>query len=56
MSTYGDRGNVICLRQRAEWRGIQVNVLSLAQDTPPEEFQKVDVLVVAAHKTDSKKS
>jgi hypothetical protein len=45
MSTYGDRGNVICLRQRAEWRGIRVNVLSLAQDTPPEEFQKVDVLV-----------
>ncbi|MBD1832236.1 type 1 glutamine amidotransferase [Cyanobacteria bacterium FACHB-472] len=45
MSTYGDRGNVICLRQRAEWRGIRVNVLSLAQDTPPEEFHKVDVLV-----------
>ena len=26
MSTYGDQGNVICLRQRAEWRGIMVSV------------------------------
>lgn len=45
MSTYGDRGNVICLQQRAEWRKIHVNVLPLAQDTPPDEFHKVDILV-----------
>jgi len=26
LSTYGDRGNVICLAQRAHWRGIDVTV------------------------------
>ena len=26
LSTYGDRGNVICLAQRARWRGIDVTV------------------------------
>lgn len=28
MSTYGDRGNIICLSKRAQWRGIEVNVQS----------------------------
>ena len=26
LSTYGDRGNVICLARRAEWRGVDVTV------------------------------
>ena len=26
MSTYGDRGNIICLTKRCEWRGIKVKV------------------------------
>lgn len=29
MSTYGDRGNIIVLRKRCEWRGIQVEVRHL---------------------------
>lgn len=29
MSTYGDRGNIICLQKRCEWRGIDVKVLHL---------------------------
>lgn len=29
MSTYGDRGNVICLQKRCEWRGIKVDVKKL---------------------------
>ena len=29
MSTYGDRGNIICLQKRCEWRGIQVEVKKL---------------------------
>ena len=29
MSTYGDRGNVICMQQRAQWRGYNVQVLPL---------------------------
>ena len=27
MNTYGDRGNVICLQKRLEWRGFRVKVL-----------------------------
>lgn len=26
MSTYGDRGNIICLQKRCEWRGIEVKI------------------------------
>lgn len=29
MSTYGDRGNIICLRKRCEWRGIEVDIKRL---------------------------
>ncbi len=28
MSTYGDRGNIICLQKRCEWRGIEVEIQS----------------------------
>lgn len=28
MSTYGDRGNIICLTKRCEWRGIEVKIQS----------------------------
>lgn len=45
MGTYGDRGNVICLQQRAQWRGIQVHVKPLDQQTPSAEFHNIDVLV-----------
>lgn len=29
MSTYGDRGNIICLKKRCEWRGIKTDVKRL---------------------------
>ncbi|MEK7092108.1 MAG: hypothetical protein AAB907_00625, partial [Patescibacteria group bacterium] len=29
MSTYGDRGNIISLQKRCEWRGIDVKILRL---------------------------
>ena len=45
MSTYGDRGNVICLQQRAQWRGYKVRVLPLDQQSPVEQFHQVDVIV-----------
>ncbi len=45
MSTYGDRGNVICLQQRAQWRGIRVNVLPLDQQTSADQFHQVDVFM-----------
>jgi len=34
LSTYGDRGNVICLAQRAVWRGIDVSVETVTRGQP----------------------
>jgi len=45
MSTYGDRGNVICLQQRSRWRGIEINVTRLDLDATVNDFQNVDILV-----------
>jgi CobQ-like glutamine amidotransferase family enzyme len=45
MSTYGDRGNVICLQQRAQWRDIQVEVVPLKRESDPEVINTVDILV-----------
>ncbi len=44
MSTYGDRGNIICLRKRCEWRGIKVIVQPITQDTAIEDIKKIDLL------------
>lgn len=45
MSTYGDRGNVICLQRRCQWRDIEVEILPLKQESTPEEFAQVDIIV-----------
>jgi CobQ-like glutamine amidotransferase family enzyme len=45
MSTYGDRGNVICLERRSLWRGYNVKVLPLDQNTTAEDMATVDLLV-----------
>jgi lipid II isoglutaminyl synthase (glutamine-hydrolysing) len=45
MSTYGDRGNAICLQQRAKWRGIQVQILPLDLQSTIDEIHQVDILV-----------
>ena len=45
MSTYGDRGNAICLQQRAKWRGIKVQVLPLDLQSTIEDIHQVDILV-----------
>jgi CobQ-like glutamine amidotransferase family enzyme len=34
MNTYGDSGNIICLRQRCRWRDIEVTVHALEIDSP----------------------
>lgn len=44
MSTYGDRGNVIVMKNRALWRGISVDVKSIMVDTPAEEIERCDIL------------
>jgi CobQ-like glutamine amidotransferase family enzyme len=39
MNTYGDNGNIICLKRRAHWRGIEIIVHPLEIQTPiPEKI------------------
>ena len=44
MSTYGDRGNIIVLRKRCEWRGIKTTILSIDQNTKNQELETIDLL------------
>jgi lipid II isoglutaminyl synthase (glutamine-hydrolysing) len=45
MSTYGDRGNVICIERRSQWRGYDVKVLPLDQSATATDIRSVDVIV-----------
>ena len=45
MSTYGDRGNVICLQRRSQWREINVEIIPLDRETDPQVFEQVDIIV-----------
>ncbi|BAZ44042.1 CobB/CobQ domain protein glutamine amidotransferase [Chondrocystis sp. NIES-4102] len=45
MSTYGDRGNVICLQRRCQWRNIEVEILPLTRESEALDFQDVDLIV-----------
>ncbi|WP_193193713.1 type 1 glutamine amidotransferase [Nostoc sp. MG11] len=45
MSTYGDRGNVITIECRAQWRGYTVKVLPLDQNATAADIKTVDVIV-----------
>ena len=45
MSTYGDRGNVICLQRRCEWRNIEVVIVPLDRTTEADKIDKVDIIV-----------
>lgn len=44
MSIYGDRGNIICLQKRSEWRGIGVTVTSITLDSTEKEIEECDML------------
>lgn len=44
MSTYGDRGNVIVLQKRCEWRNIEVQVTPVTLETPAKELEKCDFI------------
>jgi lipid II isoglutaminyl synthase (glutamine-hydrolysing) len=44
MSTYGDRGNIICLKKRCEWRGIDINVKEITLETPVKELEDCDLI------------
>lgn len=44
MSTYGDRGNIIVLTKRCEWRGIKVKVERISLGTVNRELTNCDLL------------
>ncbi len=44
MSVYGDRGNIIALVKRGEWRGIDIEVRRILFDTSIKELQSCDLL------------
>lgn len=43
MNTYGDRGNIIVLKKRAEWRNIEINISQISVDTDESELNKLDL-------------
>lgn len=45
MSTYGDRGNAICLQRRCQWRGIAAAILPLDCESSAERFALADIIV-----------
>lgn len=44
MSTYGDRGNIITLKKRCEWRGIEVEILPIDHTTNDSQLTTIDLL------------
>lgn len=44
MSTYGDRGNILYVKKRCEWREIEVRILRIDRHMPFEELRNVDFL------------
>lgn len=44
MSIYGDRGNIIALTRRCEWRGIGVTIKPITVDTSLSELRTSDML------------
>lgn len=45
MSTYGDRGNIICLQKRLQWRGQKSEVIVLDRYASETDFNKVDIII-----------
>ncbi|MBI2028570.1 MAG: cobalamin biosynthesis protein CobQ [Candidatus Levybacteria bacterium] len=44
MSTYGDRGNIICIQKRCEWRGINIEILKLDLGLKIDDLRSCDFL------------
>jgi len=44
MSTYGDRGNIIVLKKRCQWRGINVKILPVTLETQNSELYNSDLI------------
>ena len=46
MSTYGDRGNIIVLKKRCEWRGIEVTVQEITLESPLSLLGESDLIIM----------
>lgn len=46
MSIYGDRGNIIALQKRCEWRGIDVEIKQIGLDSSEKDLQSCDLLMM----------
>jgi lipid II isoglutaminyl synthase (glutamine-hydrolysing) len=44
MGTYGDRGNVIAIQQRAQWRGINIEIIPYDLNSHPDVIHQVDII------------
>lgn len=44
MSIYGDRGNIIVLTKRCQWRGIDVQVVPITTNSRGEDIRSVDFI------------
>lgn len=44
MSTYGDRGNIICLVKRCEWRGIEAKAREIILESSPQKLKECDLI------------
>lgn len=44
MSTYGDRGNVIVLQKRCEWRGISADIVPVTIETRSSILESCDII------------
>lgn len=46
LNLYGDIGNIICLKNRCEWRGIKVNIVNFSLDDKINDLNKGDLFFV----------
>lgn len=44
MSTYGDRGNIMVLERRCQWRGIGITIVPIEFSTTNQEVKTLDVI------------
>lgn len=44
MGTYGDRGNIICLTKRCQWRGVNVKIKNITLETSAKELETCDLI------------
>lgn len=44
LNLYGDRGNIECMRNRLEWRGIEAEVVSYTSDDTGFDISDIDII------------